>query len=460
MPPTSAGILQRLQSGTASSPELEQLLGLSQSAVARQLRLLLEEGRIIRIGSRRGTRYALLNAIEGIGSRWPLRRIDERGSIHETGNLSALAADEWAFEASDRSFAWRGITHGLPYFLQDQRPGGFLGRAVPQRYPELNLPQRVIDWSDIHYLRYLTQRGADTVGDLILGDTALNEYLASLRQRTPVRAEQRANLYPQLADQVMIGGLPGSSAHGEHPKFATLLDDGANSRHVIVKFSPTVDTPIGQRWSDLLVTEHLAHQVLADAGIAAARSRIHQHHGRTFLEVDRFDRAGVDGRVGVSSLLAIDAHLYGALDNWIAAARRLHQDRRINAENLEAIRLVATFGSLIANTDRHFGNLAFYDSYDGRFQLAPIYDMLPMLFAPEHSQIVQRVFSPPDPTSETLRAFGDARVLAEKFWRLSAQDQRISEDFRNLCATCGETLQALPNTGAYASSSRALEAST
>jgi hypothetical protein len=31
----------------------------------------------------------------------------------------------------------------------------------------------------------------------------------------------------------------------------------------------------------------------------------------------------------------------------------------------------------IANTDRHFGNLAFYDRYDGRFALAPVLDTLP-----------------------------------------------------------------------------------
>ncbi|HEU4653941.1 MAG TPA: type II toxin-antitoxin system HipA family toxin YjjJ [Steroidobacteraceae bacterium] len=443
-------ILERLQSGTASSPELEQRLGLSQSAVNRQLRLLLKEGRLVRIGSRRGARYALLNAIEGIGSRWPLRRIDEHGRIHELGQLSALTAGEWLFETSEESFAWTGLSHGLPYFLQDQRPGGFLGRAVPQRYPELNLPQRVSDWSDTHYLRYLTQRGSDTVGDLILGDAALDEYLASLRHRSPVPADRRADLFPQLADQVMAGGLPGSSAHGEHPKFAVLLEDDANARHVIVKFSPIVDTPIGQRWSDLLVTEHLAHQVLTDAGVAAATSQIHQFQGRTYLEVNRFDRAGVDGRVGVTSLLAIDTQLYGAIDNWIAASTRLHLDDRISTEDLEATRLAATFGSLIANTDRHFGNLAFYDRYDGRFALAPIYDMLPMLFAPEHSQIVKRAFTPPDPTSETIRVYGRARVLAEQYWQLCANDARISQEFRNVCSTCGETLQALPSTGAYA----------
>jgi hypothetical protein len=114
------------------------------------------------------------------------------------------------------------------------------------------------------------------------------------------------------------------------------------------------------------------------------------------------------------------------------------------------MRLVSTFGALIANTDRHFGNLAFYDRYDGRYTLAPVYDMLPMLFAPEHDQVTARVFVPPDPTSETLPAYGHARALAEGYWRRCAQDPRISNEFRAISAASEATLQALPMTGAYA----------
>ncbi|HEX2493951.1 MAG TPA: nucleotide disphospho-sugar-binding domain-containing protein, partial [Steroidobacter sp.] len=31
--------------------------------------------------------------------------------------------------------SWGGISPDLPYYLQDQRPAGFLGRAVPRQYP-------------------------------------------------------------------------------------------------------------------------------------------------------------------------------------------------------------------------------------------------------------------------------------------------------------------------------------
>lgn len=433
-------VLRRLTDGTASSAELEQLLGQSQSQVSRLLRDLIRHDAVVRIGSTRGARYALLRAVEGIGGRWPLRRVGEDGRVHDLGVLHALAGTEFYIEST-------GVTDGLPYFLQDQRPAGFLGRGVPQRFPELGLPQRVADWSDDHYLRYLTQRGSDAVGDLILGDAALDDYLSLPRRRTRVPVAEREQRFPQLVADVMEGGQPGSSAHGEHPKFAVMLEEGVNSRHVLVKFSPSVATTVGQRWSDLLVTEHLALQALAVAGIAAAHSRIHRFADRTYLEVDRFDRAGTDGRIGVTSMYAIDSSLYGKLDNWIDSASRLSRDRRFDAATLETVRLLATFGGLIGNTDRHFGNLACFDNYEGKFRLAPVYDMLPMLFAPEHDQIAVRSFTPPDPASATLRAYGRARTLAEEYWRNCAQDERISPDFRRICAGCLSTIESLPRTG-------------
>ncbi len=156
---------------------------------------------------------------------------------------------------------------------------------------------------------------------------------------------------------------------------------------------------------------------------SSAGCRAGRHHGEVAIlgehRITRPDYPGAcrpnrltqrsAGRVGVTSLLAIDTGLYGQLDNWIASARRLHQQRRIDAQTLDDIRLISSFADLTANTDKHFGNLAFYDDYDGRFRLTPVYDMLPMLFAPAHDQIVARRFTPAGPTSDTLTAWGRAR---------------------------------------------------
>ncbi|HEY6126446.1 MAG TPA: type II toxin-antitoxin system HipA family toxin YjjJ [Steroidobacteraceae bacterium] len=441
-------ILRRLTEGATSSSELEQLLGQSQSTLSRLLRQLVASGQIIRIGSRRGARYALLRPVEGIGARWPLRRIDDRGQVHDLGTLHALSGGEYLMETASGEFHWSGVTPALPYYLQDQRPAGFLGRAVPRRYPELALPQRVMDWNDDHYLRYLTQRGSDTVGDLVLGDRALDEALQLMQQRPVIRVAERGSSYPRLVEQVMEGGLPGSSAHGEHPKFVTLLD-GRPASQVLVKFSPSTRTRVGERWADLLIAEHHAHEVLRGEGIAAAHSRIERFADRIYLETIRFDRVERAGRLGVTSLFAIDAALYGKLDNWIDAGKRLLADRRIDAATLGQIRLLATFGALIANTDRHLGNLACFDRYDGRFTLAPVYDMLPMLYAPEHDELPARTFVAPAPTSDSLREYGRARVLAEQYWTACAADARISEDFRGIAAGNLQSLRALPRTGAF-----------
>ncbi|MBC8024998.1 MAG: type II toxin-antitoxin system HipA family toxin YjjJ [Steroidobacteraceae bacterium] len=444
-------VLRRLEAGPASAIELAQLIGISQSSVARLLRELIASHAIVRLGSTRGSRYARLRTVDRLGSDWPLRQVDSEGGIKELGTLNALTGSSYYFEPDVSGLKWSGLSEGLPYFLQDQRPAGFLGRTVPAHYPELGLPQRVVDWNDDHYLRYLTQRGSDTVGDLILGDAALNIHLASHRQDATRALDhaERSERYPQLANDVMTGGFPGSSAHGEHPKFTAVLKQADGFKHVLVKFSPLDSTEVGQRWSDLLTAEHLAHEVLKTAGVNAAESRILKCSGRTFLEVDRFDRKNIAGRIGVTSLFAIDSALYGKLDNWIEAATRLCRDSQIDAATLETVRLGSTFGALIANTDRHFGNLAFYDRYDGKFSLAPIYDMLPMLLAPEHDQVMARVFVPPDPASDTLRAYGRARELAELYWHTCAEDERISMQFRSICQTFLNALEKLPRAGAF-----------
>jgi len=444
----SETILKRLTEGTATSAELAQLIGQSQSSLSRLLRQLIGDGQVIRIGNRRGAYYARLRPIEDVGAQWPLRRIDEHGRVHELGTLHALAGNEYLLKPALSSFQWSGVTEGLPYYLQDQRPAGFLGRAVPMRYPDLGLPQRAVDWNDDHYLRYLTQRGSDTVGDLVLGDRALDEALQLMQQRPAIPEHERVAHYPQLVAQVMEGGLPGSSAHGDHPKFVALLE-GSPARQVLVKFSPSTQTRVGGRWADLLVAEHLAHEVLRGAGIPAAQSRIERFGDRVYLETVRFDRVDRAGRIGVTSLFAIDSVLYGKLDNWIDAGKRLRADRRIDETTLASIRLLATFGALIANTDRHLGNLGCFDRYDGRFTLAPVYDMLPMLYAPEHDEVPPRSFTPPSPSAESLREFGRARALAEKYWAACAGDARVSEEFRAIAAANLRAIEALPRAGAF-----------
>lgn len=442
MPLSPSSITDRLSDGPTTAAELIRALRISQPVLSRAMQALQREGRVIRIGAARSVKYGLLRTVPGAGSKWPLFQVDEQGAIHELGHLHALARFHY-FSDCDRPRLY-GVTEGIPYFLQDQRPGGFLGRAIPGAYPELALPPRIVDWTDDHYLAYLTRRDFDTVGDLIAGAEALEGYLSSLRRRQPVAAANRTTEYPALANTVMAGGLPGSSTQGEHPKFTAMLDDGRHRTHVIVKFSPNRATRVGQRWADLLVAEHIAHEHLAGNGVAACRSAVFDFEGRTFLEVERFDRIGEEGRRGVVSLLALDASRYGRLDRWSNSAARLEKDGLLSHEDLDRVRLLEAFSTLVANTDRHFGNLTLFDRYEGRFDLGPAYDVLPMLFAPQNDQIVEREFQAPDPTADTLAVWPLARRLAEEYWTLLARDARISEEFRATSHRCLTSLRAAP----------------
>src|SRR3984893_15770383 len=340
----------------------------------------------------------------------------------------------------------------VPYYLQDARLGGFLGRAVPAAYPELALPSRVIDWTDDHFLVYLTRRGAGNVGDLIVGEEALNRYIGAVDTPPLVRPEKRSTNYPALARAAMAGRPPGSPVQGEHPKFIVCVGDGEHRTEMIVKFSPPATTPIGQRWADLLVAEHLAHIMLAERGIPACRSTVLRFEDRVFLEVERFDRIGAEGRRGAVSLLALDAARYGRLDSWAACAQRLAADALLSAQDAEHVQLLDLFGALIANTDRHFGNITLFDRYEGPLELAPAYDMLPMLFAPQSDQIVERQYEPARPTAASLSLWPHARALAEAYWERLTQEPSLSGEFRELSGRCLAALRAVSSRGVLASS--------
>jgi len=242
----------------------------------------------------------------------------------------------------------------------------------------------------------------------------------------------------------MAGAPPGSSAQGEHPKFTACLVENGKRSHVLVKFSPPRSTPTGQRWADLLTAEYLAHRVLEEHGIAACQSSLLEYADRVFLECRRFDRVGAGGRRGVVSLFALDTARYGRLDSWTASAQRLADESLLSTEDALNIRFLDAFGALIANTDRHFGNISLFDRYLGAFELAPVYDMLPMLFAPQDDQLVPRQFEPIPATSAWLSVWTRARECAEVYWQRLSEESRMSDGFRALCAKSLKAIRTMP----------------
>ncbi|MFW9615620.1 type II toxin-antitoxin system HipA family toxin YjjJ [Aquabacterium sp.] len=435
----------------ASGPELAAHLGVS---VPTLHRLLQEQAaHIVSAGKARRTRYALRRPLRGALQDLPLYEVNREGRIDQIGTLSALHPQgsclhlslpaghtPWPMPDEARDGWWGG----LPYPLYDMRPQGYMGRQFAlAEHRQLGVPAAPNDWDDDDILHVLNQRGHDLSGNLILGETACALWQQAHHTTTPPLTEDATgHAYAQLAQDALASGVAGSSAAGEFPKFAARRAlPGALTQHVLVKFSGADDSPAVTRWSDLLVCEHLAlMQVATLPGPGSARSRIVQHAGRTFLELERFDRHGEWGRSRLSSLESLQGAFLGDRSTaWPQLAARLVDLKLLSSTDAERITVLWWFGRLIGNTDMHLGNLSFVPA--ATLQVAPAYDMLPMMYAPlPGGEVPPRTFQPEWPLPHQRPHWQTACRAALAFWHAASADPRISPSFRHMCETNARTL--------------------
>lgn len=371
---------------------------------------------IVRLGAGRAIQYALRDPGRGLDDV-PVYRVAADGTLRRLGILIPVRPDGFVMRQEDGATLYSA---GLPWWLVDMRPQGFLGRAYAKRHAAaLGLPPRLAEWTDSHALRALIAHGEDLVGNLLLGDLARERFLNATRPVSVDRAD-----YPALSRAAARGELPGSSAGGEQPKFVTFTD-----RHLLVKFSAADDNPVSQRWRDLLAAEQLAAQVLLDAGIPASRSQIFDIDGQRFLEIERFDRVGETGRRALHSLASLDAEFVGnATLPWPLLAEKLRAQGVISQPAAEQASLLYAFGTLIGNTDMHHGNLSFVGEHGRPYELAPAYDMLPMAFAPSSGGALPTELSParlhPGVKPEIWR---QALSLAEAFVSVMSRERWFAD---------------------------------
>ena len=406
--------------GAATSAELQARLGVSQPTVSRVLAPLVRSAAILKVGAARSQRYVAPRPVDRVGTDAPVVRIDAQGDAAQFGRIVTLQGGRcWMDEQEGPS----ALHDGLPWFLSDMRPQGFIGRAFAHSHPELGLPANPEHWTDDHVLQALALCGEDLPGNLIVGGESFRRF-QSIAARPAANVSR--NDYPTMADSAMQGTLPGSSAGGEQPKFCTVRD----GRHVIVKFSSSGSAPADRRSRDMLLCEHLALRTLQQAGVAAATTQVMLDAGRVFLEVERFDRTA-SGRIGMVSLMAYDAHYVGQMDNWAATANRMASRGLMRPEDARRLRFLEAFGRLIGNTDRHYGNISLLIE-NGDWRLSPAYDVLPTLYAAVNGELPARDLtgSAGAPTIETLEEWPDARRWATVFWQAVAADHRITAAFR------------------------------
>ena len=249
-----------------------------------------------------------------------------------------------------------------------------------------------------------------------------------------ILANHRNKHYPKVANLVLSHGQEGSSAAGEHPKFLSICEKKGELIPVLVKFSPPVSDAISQRIADLLICEHIAHKILQKHGHAAPQSCLIRGEGRLFLEIERFDRNKSGGRLGIISLRALDLEFVGQLKSWADTSESLFRQKKIDEITYKKIVWLETFGRLIGNTDRNHGNISFFCDGEKIKGLAPVYDMLPMMYAPQQNQLVPRLFNPDPKKFSEISVWNDALIAAQVFWSQVHHHPQISEEFKVLIA--------------------------
>ncbi|MCC5854049.1 MAG: type II toxin-antitoxin system HipA family toxin YjjJ [Idiomarina sp.] len=434
-------ILLTLRSGPRSAADIATRLGVDASTVSRQLNAINDQ--VIKAGSGRGTRWYLSRPLEHLDEarNLPIYRVSAHGRAERIANLySVYPADTYLVEyfrptnsdaPPNMSREWT-CYESLPWWLNDMRPQGFLGRLLAKKVrssgEQLDADPR--RWRDDHVLAILLKYPQDHVGNLLIGDVA---YEAWLQRREPQPISDLAAA--KIADAIAAGEHFESSAQGEQPKFTARLTEG----DCIVKFSGVVEQTqedgVPNRWADLLHTEALASVALNAAlpGIAAL-NRSFNENGRTLLASLRFDRTTQGGRNGLVSFTSLDAEFVGKANRpWPVIVDALHQERVVTEKTVMWCKVAWAFGQLIANSDMHLGNVSVIHRGAQPYELAPIYDMLPMHYAPTAagdlpSELYQIRVIPEVPRVCWEMAFS----AAIQFWELVLIHTDISLHFKVL----------------------------
>ena len=422
-------IRKYLERGPSTSKEIQAATGLSQSAVARQLRNL--SNHIIKLQNGRSPRYAATCNAFGGDDKLPLSIVDAHGNTVLAAHVRPLVHGGFFVEAATGmpplllGVNKDGLYNDLPYFLFDLCPQGFLGRQIAEEMASQSedFPADPRYWNTNHIGRYLVSNGDDLSGNFKFGEQAL----LRVRRKPAIISDED---YPALADSVMRGVIPGSSAGGERPKFTAFSENC--SSHVIVKFSPQGDNDIARRWRDILITEYHATEAIHSEDFPAAETRLIEIDDRLFLESQRFDRSGEYGRMSMVSLLAIDAEFTGLGSGWPQVLDALLKQKLVSWQHVFDVECLWCFGRLINNTDMHLGNLSL--AIEGNvFRLLPLYDMCSMGFAPNSGgEVSPYSFLPsvPKGLNVTEENFEYIKIMARDFWERVTNDERISDEFR------------------------------
>jgi len=313
--------------------------------------------------------------------------INQRDSLLET-SVSVNLELNWALRRST----------GYPAFILDIIPAGAARRGLKKCFEKAKPLGTELDF-------LLLQRHTPAP----IGHMRVKESLEGLDRRGGVafpRREiiQRSERFLEYAAEAGAAISAGTGAQGEAPKLLVsedptgglhldaLLPDDQVRRHWLVKFSRN---DVSERDKNILRAEYHYYRAIATLGLntVSTDGLALEDAESPSLWMPRFDRKVLaDGRI---ERLAIES-IYSVCGNSIPGSYMRHEDvlRRLlllwreNQQGDEMEELACEYlrrdllNRILGNSDNHGRNTSIL-RHDGRLQLAPIYDLAPMVLDSE-----------------------------------------------------------------------------
>lgn len=267
--------------------------------------------------------------------------------------------------------------NGLFGVFADSLPDGW-GTLLLDR----TLTAKGIDVSDITMLDRLAFVGSNGAGALI--------YKPEINDEKSKKFEFELDGIAKAANQIITGTateildelyILGGSSGGARPKI--LVGYNAQTEHIIgteknlpsgyehwlIKFPSSADRP------DIANIEYAYYKMALDAGIEMSESKLFKgKSGQVYFGTKRFDRIG-NNRLHMHSAAGImhDNFRLSNLDygNIMDCAFRLERDVRA----YEKILRLAAFNIFAHNRDDHSKNISFLMDENGKWKIAPAYDL-------------------------------------------------------------------------------------
>lgn len=294
--------------------------------------------------------------------------------------------------------SWNPVdSTGYPPFVYDIIPAGAARKSLQKRFGG-----EKPDGMDMSFF-LLSRCTPSPIGHLRVKESF--EHIDQTRKEAFAREEvvDRTNDFLEYAYEsgAALGGATG--AQGEAPKLImvededgalyadAMLSDELARRHWLVKFARNQAT---ERDKNILRAEYHYYKAISQLGLNSISTDelVLEEAAKPSLWMPRFDRRvanGVVERIPVESI-------YSVCGNTEPGSRMNHEDVlgrlihlwRTNGQEGELEELVFEYlrrdllNRILGNSDNHGRNMAIF-RYRDKFELAPIYDLAPMVLDPE-----------------------------------------------------------------------------